>query len=80
MMAGTNRDQDSSDAAAALGEEPDSESTGLPPEVTGHGNSTVTAASSDIQSYIASQLRAVFENVAKQPIPDRFLDLMKQLD
>lgn len=35
--------------------------------------------SADIQSYIGTQLRAVFDDVANQPVPDRFLDLMKRL-
>lgn len=34
----------------------------------------------DIQSYIGSQLRAVYDDIAKQPIPDRFLDLMRRLE
>ena len=34
----------------------------------------------DVQAYIGRQLRAVYDDVVKQPIPDRFLDLMKQLD
>ncbi|UDL96716.1 hypothetical protein LGH83_15195 [Lichenihabitans sp. PAMC28606] len=33
-----------------------------------------------MQSYIGSQLRAVFDDVANQPVPDRFLELMRQLD
>ena len=35
--------------------------------------------SADIQSYIGAQLRAVYDHVASQPVPDRFLDLMKRL-
>lgn len=35
--------------------------------------------STNIQSYIGTQLRAVFEDVANQPVPDRFLELMKRL-
>ena len=35
--------------------------------------------SADIQSYIGTQLRAVFDDVANQPVPDRFLELMKRL-
>jgi hypothetical protein len=38
------------------------------------------ARSIDIQAYIGQQLRAVYEDVAKQPVPDRFLELMRQLD
>ena len=34
----------------------------------------------DVQAYIGRQLRAVYDDVAKQPVPERFLDLMKQLD
>lgn len=38
------------------------------------------AAPMDIQAYIGTRLREVYEDVAKQPIPDRFLELMRQLD
>ena len=34
----------------------------------------------DVQAYIGRQLRAVDDDVAKQPVPERFLDLMKQLE
>lgn len=37
-------------------------------------------AAVDVQAYIGRQLRAVYDDVAKQPIPDRFLALMKQLE
>lgn len=33
----------------------------------------------DFQIYIGRGLRAVFDDVAKQPVPDRFLELMKKL-
>jgi hypothetical protein len=36
--------------------------------------------SPDMQLFIGRQLRAVYDDVAKQPVPDRFLELMKQLD
>jgi hypothetical protein len=36
--------------------------------------------SADMQQFIGRQLRAVFDDVAKQPVPDRFLELMKQLE
>ncbi len=35
--------------------------------------------SADIQSYIGAHLRAIYDDVASQPVPDRFLDLMKRL-
>ncbi len=34
----------------------------------------------DVHAYIGRQLRAVYDDVAKQPVPDRFLELMKQLE
>ena len=34
----------------------------------------------DVQAYIGRQLRAVYDDVAKQPVPERFLDLMRQLE
>ncbi len=36
-------------------------------------------APADLQAYIGDQLRAAFDDVASQPVPDRFLDLMKRL-
>ena len=38
------------------------------------------AAGTDVHAYIGRQLRAVYDDVAKQPIPDRFIELMKQLE
>lgn len=38
------------------------------------------AGATDVQAYIGRQLRAVYDDVVKQPIPDRFLALMKQLE
>ena len=34
----------------------------------------------DIQGYIGRQLRAAYDDVAKQPVPERFLDLMRQIE
>ncbi len=34
----------------------------------------------DIQSKIGEGLRAMYDDVVKQGVPDRFLDLLKQLD
>lgn len=44
-----------------------------PAAPAGHG-------STDVQAYIGRQLRAVFDDVARQPVPQRFLDLMAQLE
>jgi hypothetical protein len=46
----------------------------------GDNSSTPRPVSADMQQFIGRQLRAVFDDVAKQPVPDRFLELMKQLD
>lgn len=40
----------------------------------GHG------LSSDLQAHIGRQLRATFDEVAREPIPDRFLQLLKDLE
>lgn len=34
----------------------------------------------EVHAYIGRQLRAVYDDVARQPVPDRFVELMKQLD
>lgn len=44
------------------------------------GSSGPAAAAVDVQGYIGRQLRAVYDDVAKQPVPERFLALMRQLE
>ena len=39
-----------------------------------------TRKGGDLQAYIGRQLRAVYDDVARQPVPDRFLELMKKLE
>ncbi len=34
----------------------------------------------DIQARIGEQLRSMYNGLVEQPIPDRFVDLLKQLD
>jgi hypothetical protein len=34
----------------------------------------------DVQAKIGSQLRAIYDDVVKEGVPDRFLDLLKRLD
>ncbi|WP_319933291.1 NepR family anti-sigma factor [Lichenihabitans sp. Uapishka_5] len=60
-------------------------STPTLPTVAGTGTSDdapteLRPVSADMHQFIGRQLRAVFDDVAKQPVPDRFLELMKQLD
>jgi hypothetical protein len=35
---------------------------------------------SDIQAHLGRQLRAMYDEVAAQPVPDRFLKLLQQLE
>jgi len=44
------------------------------------GSCKPAAAAVDVQGYIGRQLRAVYDDVAKQPVPERFLALMRQLE
>ena len=34
----------------------------------------------EVKDHIARQLKAIFDEVVNQPVPDRFLDLLNQLD
>lgn len=38
------------------------------------------ALNAEIQSRIGHQLRAMYDDVVRQGVPDRFADLVKQLD
>lgn len=39
-----------------------------------------TALGTDIQAKIGQHLRAMYDDVVRQGVPDRFLDLLSQLD
>ena len=41
---------------------------------------SITSLSRDIQTQIGDRLRAVYEEIVEQGIPDRFADLLSQLD
>ena len=34
----------------------------------------------DVKDHISRQLRALYDEVANQPVPDRFMDLLNRLD
>ena len=55
------------------------DSAAVPVEASDSGDA-VRPGVTDVQAYIGRQLRAVYDDVVKQPIPDRFLALMKQLE
>jgi hypothetical protein len=59
----------------ATGNEPSAApQKGSPPSSPARG------APTDIQAYIGTRLREVYDDVASQPIPDRFIELMRELD
>lgn len=39
-----------------------------------------TASQPDVSDQIGRQLRSVYDDILAQPVPDRFLDLLKDLD
>ncbi|WP_408886929.1 NepR family anti-sigma factor [Limobrevibacterium gyesilva] len=39
-----------------------------------------TALAADLQAYIGRQLRAVYDEVLREPVPERFLSLLRELD
>ncbi len=58
-------------------------SNDAPGKVAGHGKAAADdkrGLSSDLQGHIGRQLRAAFDEVAREPIPDRFLQLLKDLE
>jgi hypothetical protein len=34
----------------------------------------------DVEAHIGSRLRAMYDSVLREPVPDRFMDLLRQLD
>ena len=44
------------------------------------GKSGKQGLSPSLQSHIGRQLRAMFDGVAHEPVPDRFLQLLKDLE
>lgn len=47
---------------------------------TGPDPHAVAPDTGDIHTYIGARLRKAFDDVAKQPVPERFLQLMRDLD
>lgn len=69
------KDEEQSEAMTSNNESPSGDLTTVVA-----ADHVVRSGSHDMQSFIGRQLRAVFDDVAKQPVPDRFLELMKQLE
>jgi hypothetical protein len=52
------------------------EQAGLGPDESGK----IVPLDTDLQAQIGRQLRAIYDGVLAQPVPDRFLELLDQLD
>jgi anti-sigma factor NepR-like protein len=50
------------------------------PSDPGVDDSVVKKRVPDVKDHIARQLRALYDEVAGQPVPDRFMDLLNRLD
>jgi hypothetical protein len=51
------------------------------PEASGKsGKKPTKKGDSSVQAAIGNRLRAYYDNVAKEPVPDRFVELLKRLD
>ncbi|MFZ4531375.1 MAG: NepR family anti-sigma factor [Alsobacter sp.] len=46
----------------------------------GSGRAPGEPYGSDMQSHIGRQLRAIYDGVVAQPVPDRFLELLNELE
>jgi len=46
----------------------------------GSGRAPGEPFDSDVQSHIGRQLRAIYDGVVAQPVPDRFLELLNELE
>jgi Anti-sigma factor NepR len=49
-------------------------------ECDGAGNAGKQGLSPSLQGHIGRQLRAMFDGVAHEPVPDRFLQLLEDLE
>lgn len=45
-----------------------------------HRKSTAVQFDTDVQAHIGRQLRAGYVDILNQPVPDRFLELLAELD
>ena len=50
------------------------------PMIESTRSATVTSGKPPVYDMIGRRLRDYFDEVAKQPVPDRFLELLNQLD
>ena len=48
--------------------------------VGGTPNPRPISLDGDVEAHIGGRLRAMYDSVLREPVPDRFLDLLRQLD
>jgi hypothetical protein len=63
----------------------EADAVGVAPAAPGSGQGSVERRAAarlkpQVQDHIGRQLRAVYDDVLKQPLPDRFRELMEKLD
>lgn len=52
----------------------------LPTKSAQPGRASTKRDNSAIQSILGDRLRLYYDDVAREPVPDKFLELLKQLD
>lgn len=50
------------------------------PGGSGHARNSASTLGNDVQAKIGQHLRAMYDDVVRQGVPDRFMDLLAQLD
>jgi hypothetical protein len=51
-----------------------------PPTGADDRDASMKSHPTDVQDHIGRQLRALYDEVASQPVPDRFMELLNRLD
>src|SRR5262245_18078902 len=82
MLAATARDSDSPPERKLATMKKEKEK-GRPMSITSRGradNGGRSRGDSSVERAIGSRLRAYYDEVAREPVPERFVELLKQLD
>lgn len=64
----------------AADDEATDKDTAVPDPALGPEAQAAPPDTGDVHTYIGARLRKAFDDVAKQPVPERFLQLMRDLD